>query len=258
MAAYAASRRSSGGESEVATTTTERASPAAPRSSSRNSRTSRPRSPTRASTATSQAVWRASMASRVDLPMPEPANRPSRWPWRQVAKQFSARTPRSSRGPSRARCVASGGAARTRRSGGPAGSGPRPSSGRPSGSSTRPSQPSATGSVPPFGSPLRPWSWNKAAMPGPSPSSEPNGIACARPWRKPTISAGTVMPVARRQRSAGRRRNMPAQPVDIDHETGQSGDRGPPGATARCRAAWHDMRLVRSSRVVHLIETQAP
>jgi hypothetical protein len=32
------------------------------------------------------------------------------------------------------------------------------------------------------------------ALPGPSPSRAPNGIACARPWRKPTISAATRLP----------------------------------------------------------------
>ena len=72
--------------------------------------------------------------------MPEPENKPRRCPWRQVAKQLSARTPTSRRGPRRARSVASGGGARTRRGASPAGSAPCPSSGRPSGSSTRPSQ----------------------------------------------------------------------------------------------------------------------
>ena len=83
-----------------------------------NSRSSRPRSPTRASTTTSQSASAASIASRVDLPTPEAAKRPSRWPRRQVAKASSTRTPRSSRGPSRARCPAGGGAARSGRGNG--------------------------------------------------------------------------------------------------------------------------------------------
>ena len=174
----------------MATTTTERTNPSAPRSSSRNSRTSRPRSPTKASTATSHAVCLASMASRLDLPTPDPENRPSRWPRRHVAKQFSARMPTSSRGPSRARSVASGGAARTRRARGPGGSGPCPSSDLPSGSSTRPSHASATASVPPpCGS-----GWNSTVLPGPSRSSAANGMTCAKPWRKPTTSAGISWP----------------------------------------------------------------
>ena len=53
----------------------------------------------------------ASMDSSVDLPTPEPANRPSRWPVRQVVKQLSTRTPRSIGGPSRARVMAGRGGA---------------------------------------------------------------------------------------------------------------------------------------------------
>ena len=74
----AAARR--GGASEVATTTTERARPSGPRSFSMNSRTSRPRSPTSAITETSASVPRVIIDSRLDLPTPEPAKMPMRWP----------------------------------------------------------------------------------------------------------------------------------------------------------------------------------
>ena len=62
VATNAALIRTSAGSSEVATTTTERSS-AAPRSRSMNSRTSRPRSPTRQMTLTSPWVERAIMPS---------------------------------------------------------------------------------------------------------------------------------------------------------------------------------------------------
>ena len=134
------------------------------------------------------------MASRVDLPTPEPANSPSRWPCRVVVKQSSARTPRSSRGPSRARAAAGGGAARTGRGTGPCGSSPPPSSGRPSGSITRPSQASEGASVPPSPS-TKPVAWRRTgindAAPGPSPSSEPNAMVRAKAPRNPTTSART-------------------------------------------------------------------
>ena len=80
----------------VATTTTERARPSGPRSFSRNSRTSRPRSPTRAITQTWASVPRAIIDSRLDLPTPEPAKMPMRWPRPQGTSVSSARTPRPS------------------------------------------------------------------------------------------------------------------------------------------------------------------
>ena len=88
--------RTSGGWSDVATTTTERASPSGPRSRSMNSRTSRPRSPTSAMTLTSARVLRAIMPSSALLPTPEPAKMPRRWPRPQVSSVLIARTPRSS------------------------------------------------------------------------------------------------------------------------------------------------------------------
>src|SRR5579883_1498985 len=72
VAASAARMRNSGDWSEVETTTVERASPSAPIASSRNSRTSRPRSPTRASTVKSAAVARVIMPISVLFPTPLP------------------------------------------------------------------------------------------------------------------------------------------------------------------------------------------
>ncbi len=77
-----------------------------------NSRTSRPRSPIRPTTTASQSASRASIDSSTDLPTPEPANTPSRWPRQQVVKTSIARTFRSSRAPTRPRAWAEGGAAR--------------------------------------------------------------------------------------------------------------------------------------------------
>ena len=58
-----------------------------------NSRTSRPRSPTRQMTLTSAVVERAIMPSSDDLPTPEPAKMPRRWPRPQGTSASSARTP---------------------------------------------------------------------------------------------------------------------------------------------------------------------
>ena len=89
----AARLRSSAGRSEVATTTTERASPASPRLSWMNSLTSRPRSPTSTITLTSASPPRASMPSRVLLPPPATAKMPTRWPSPVVITPSIARTP---------------------------------------------------------------------------------------------------------------------------------------------------------------------
>ncbi len=62
-----------------------------------NSRTSRPRSPIRPITLTEAAVLRAIMPSSVDLPTPEPAKMPRRWPRPQGITASSARTPSASR-----------------------------------------------------------------------------------------------------------------------------------------------------------------
>ena len=76
----------------VDTTTTERLRPSGPRVS-RNSPTSRPRSPISASTVISAAVPRAIMPISVLLPTPLPPKIPIRWPRPQVRKPSTARTP---------------------------------------------------------------------------------------------------------------------------------------------------------------------
>src|SRR4029077_207589 len=79
VAVKAALMRTSAGWSDVATTTTLRVRPE-PRSRSMNSRTSRPRSPTRQITFTSALVERAIIPRSDDLPTPEPAKSPRRRP----------------------------------------------------------------------------------------------------------------------------------------------------------------------------------
>ncbi len=96
VAVKAARIRTSAGWSEVATTTTEWAR-ASPRSRSMNSRTSRPRSPTRPITFTCAVVDLAIIPSREDLPTPDPAKIPSRWPRPQGTRVSRARTPRPTR-----------------------------------------------------------------------------------------------------------------------------------------------------------------
>ena len=76
-----------------------------------NSRTSRPRSPIRPTTTASQVASLASIDSSTDLPTPEPAKMPRRWPRQVVVKTFIDRTPRSMRSPTRPRAWAGGGAA---------------------------------------------------------------------------------------------------------------------------------------------------
>ena len=80
VAVKAARIRTIAGASEVATTTTERAMPSGPRSRSMNSATSRPRSPISATTETFASVPRAIIDSSDDLPTPDPAKMPNRWP----------------------------------------------------------------------------------------------------------------------------------------------------------------------------------
>ena len=62
-----------------------------------NSRTSRPRSPTSAITFTSALVDRAIIPISEDLPTPEPAKMPRRWPRPHGTSVSSARTPRPTR-----------------------------------------------------------------------------------------------------------------------------------------------------------------
>jgi hypothetical protein len=105
--------------------------------SSRNSRTSRPRSPTRAMTTVSKAWAAANMASSVDLPTPEPANTPMRWPKHSGVKMSITLTPVRKEASTRCRDSAGG---VTDIAGLPVSgtSGAPPSTGWPSASTTRP------------------------------------------------------------------------------------------------------------------------
>ncbi len=109
-----------------------------------NSRTSRPRSPTRQMTFTSAFVERAIMPSSEDLPTPEPAKMPRRWPRPQGTRASRARTPSDTRSVMRGRSIGLGGAASIFDRGRSSTGGP-PSMGRPSPSSTRPSSAGAVG-----------------------------------------------------------------------------------------------------------------
>ena len=184
VAVKAARSRRGAGVSEVATTTTARFMPSAPRSFSMNSRTSRPRSPTRATTTTSASEPRVTMPMRVDFPTPDPAKSPILWPRPKGIRESMARTPVRKGWVMRLRFSGCGGSERwfVRRS---AGRRPSPSKGRPRASRTRPSI-----SGPGFGSGGR---WLAAtSQPTWRPFMSPSGIRRRRCSRKPTTSACTL------------------------------------------------------------------
>ena len=108
MAAQAQRRRISGDRSEVAVTITARAMPSGPSVFSTNSRSSRPRSPIMAITTTSASTPRASPDSSVDLPTPDPANSPIRWPVTRGSSVSKTAKPVGSRAPNRLRLTAGG------------------------------------------------------------------------------------------------------------------------------------------------------
>ena len=188
VARHAPCKRISGESSAGDATTTARAKPAGPRVSSINSWTSRPRSPIKPTTTTSASVYWVIRPSKVLLPTPLPANRPSRWPRPTVNKALMARIP-TSRGsvisarrrgftawPWRAVCPASTGLSPS-------------SSGLPAPSITRPTSPSPTATS------VSPATGVTSAF-GVKPCTEPIGIRNKRPSPKPTTSASTVAPVA--------------------------------------------------------------
>ena len=110
-----------------------------------NSLTSRPRSPTRQMTLMSAEVDRAIMPSSDDLPTPEPAKMPRRWPRPHGTSESSARTPSVTRSVMRGRSSGEGGEPTIGRCASASIEGP-PSIGLPRPSSTRPSssEPMAT------------------------------------------------------------------------------------------------------------------
>jgi hypothetical protein len=182
VAVNAARSRKGAEVSEVATTTTERFIPSGPRSFSMNSRTSRPRSPTRPTTTTSAEQPRAIIPSSVDLPTPDPAKRPMRWPRPMGVKASRARTP-----------VARGSRILWRRSGcgglelcsmRSTGIMPSPSKGLPRASKTRPNS----------SGPVRGRSGLSSAatsQPTCKPEVSPSGMRRTRCSRNPTTSART-------------------------------------------------------------------
>ena len=149
-----------------------------------NSWTSRPRSPTRPITATSGDENRASIDISDDLPTPEPAKMPMRWPRQQVRKVLMARTPRSIFLPTRWRVWAGGGLLRIGTGCEPLSGARSPSTGSPRALTTRPSQWSE-------GKTEARSSLTSASQPRPTPSRVPSGISSALPCRKPTTSHGT-------------------------------------------------------------------
>ena len=174
----------------MATTTTERANPSAPRSSSRNSRTSRPRSPTKASTATSHAVCAASMASsstcrRRSRRTGQAAGLAGRWrsnsaPDAEIEPRPEPRAQRCVR-----RCRPHATSARTRRQ--------RSLSVQWSAQRVHhPAEPRVGHGQRSADTLVR--GGTATVLPGPSRSSAANGMTCAKPWRKPTTSAGISWP----------------------------------------------------------------
>ena len=107
---------------------------------SRNSRTSRPRSPTSASTTVSKAAAWAIIDRMVDLPTPEPAKMPTRWPWQSGVNRSTTRTPVFSGLRTRARVMAAGGWRSMAIGFSPRESRPPSSMGSPSALTTRPFQ----------------------------------------------------------------------------------------------------------------------
>ena len=70
-----------------------RARPSSPRMSSMNSLTSRPRSPIRPTTIASASAPPTIMSISTDLPTPDPAMMPTRWPIPMVVSALSERMP---------------------------------------------------------------------------------------------------------------------------------------------------------------------
>ena len=139
MAEGSASRRIIGLSSPVDTTVMDRARLSAS-GPSRNSLTSRPRSPTSATTTVSKADDRAIIDRTVDLPTPEPAKMPTRCPSHSGVNRSMTRTPVRSGRRMRARVIAAGGCRSMRIDASPRSSAPRSSIGSPSALTTRPFQ----------------------------------------------------------------------------------------------------------------------
>ena len=230
-----------------------------------NSRTSRPRSPTRQMTLTSADVERAIIPSSEDLPTPEPAKMPRRWPRPQGTSESSARTPSVTRSVIRGRSSGDGGAptigrwasaverrAAVDRVAEAVEHAARAARGR---SGTETSRPVAV-----------------TMSPGPMPCISPSGISSVRPERKPTTSAGIVVQAGRRRSrpvrtvadladlglQAGRLDDQPDQVHDAAVAAVQVGARDGAAAASRqrARATRAQPSAMRSSSSMHLARTR--
>ena len=179
-------------------------------------------------TLTSAVVERAIMPSSDDLPTPEPAKMPRRWPRphgherveRAHAERQRSLDPRALQRVGRRGDRSS--AARRASSG--AG---MPSIGRPSPSITRPSSSSPTRHAE-----RRPVAMT--ACPGRCPCISPSGISSVRPSRKPTTSAGTGCAAAAAV-DVAHLADLGLQPGRLDHQPDQVGHAA--GARAQVAAA---------------------
>ena len=171
--------------SDVAITTTLRARPWGPRSSSRKCRTSLPRSPTSANTLTCAWLAFAISPRRTLLPTPEPANIPTLWPLPQVSMPSMARMP-VARGLLIFSLLSGAGLKLSRPRCSVPAIGPLPSIGRPRPSSTLPRRPGPTVK-------LRPWGFALTLSPGLIVLKCSSGSSITLPSRKPMTSAATVL-----------------------------------------------------------------
>ena len=185
MAVFGASRRIIGLSSPVATTVTARAR-SRPSTSSMNSRTSRPRSPTSAMTVMSKPCERASMPSNVDLPMPEPAKMPMRCPAHSGENRSMTLTPVFTGVRTRWRRIGAGGSRSVETARAPCARGPPPSMGSPSALIVRPFQETCGLSVT---KPRR-----HAVVPSPTLSVASNGLTVTPPASIRTTSPSCDRP----------------------------------------------------------------
>ena len=159
----------------MAATTTARPRFSSGSARSMNSRTSRPRSPTRPITIASASQLRARADSSIVLPAPGGPKMPRRCPRPMEVKASMARMPVSIRVDIKGRVTASGGGIRTARLPVPV-RGPSPSIGRPRPSMTRPSRPSPTTT-------RHASSTSETVTPNRRPRIPPNGLSRAVfPW----------------------------------------------------------------------------
>ena len=157
-----------------------------PASCSRNSPTSRPRSPTSATTTTSALAPRAIAPSSVLLPTPEPANSPTRWPDAEREQTVDGAHAGGERLVDRRRPSAGGGARSTGTGSGREAAACRRAAGRDRRARDRAARRRRR--------PAKARPSTRPRSSGPTPASSPSGSARASPPSKPTISAGNGSP----------------------------------------------------------------